>query len=83
MGKDLVSKKDNSEMINLDDVTKENIKERNPKWPQIPDHPYRILQMWGWGSGKNHYSIWKFSNLTLIRFIYMLKIHMKHTINCL
>ena len=45
MGKDLVSKKDNSEMINLDDVTKENIKERNPKWPQIPDHPYRILQM--------------------------------------
>ena len=52
MGKDLVSKKDNSEMINLDDVTKENIKERNPKWPQIFDHPYRILQMWGWGSGK-------------------------------
>ena len=45
MDKDLVSKKDNSEIINLDDVTKENIKERNPKWPQITDHPYRILQM--------------------------------------
>ena len=31
MDKYLVSKKDNSEIINLDDVTKENIKERNPK----------------------------------------------------
>ena len=30
-------------MINLDDVTKENIKERNPDWPRIPDHPYKIL----------------------------------------
>ena len=30
-------------MINFDDVTKENIKARNQNWPQIPDHPYRIL----------------------------------------
>ena len=30
-------------MINFDDGTKENIKEHNPNWPQIPDHPYRIL----------------------------------------
>ena len=27
-------------MINFDDVTKENIKQHNPNWPQIPDHPY-------------------------------------------
>ena len=26
-------------MINNDDVTKENIKEHNPSWSQIPDHP--------------------------------------------
>ena len=26
-------------MINNDDVTKENIKEHNPNWPQIFDHP--------------------------------------------
>ena len=26
-------------MINFDDVTKENIKEHNPNWPQIPDRP--------------------------------------------
>ena len=25
-------------MINFDDATKENIKEHNPNWPQIPDH---------------------------------------------
>ena len=26
-------------MINFD-VVKENLKEHNPNWPQIPDHPY-------------------------------------------
>ena len=30
-------------MINFDDVTQQNIKEHNPNWPQISDHPYRIL----------------------------------------
>ena len=39
-------------MINFDDVTKENIKEHSPNWPQI-----------------------------LIKFIYMLKIHLKQNIN--
>ena len=37
-------------MINFDDVTKENIKEHNPNWPQIPDHSYRILIITGSGS---------------------------------
>ena len=30
-------------MINFVDVVKENIKEHNPNWSKIPDHPYRIL----------------------------------------
>ena len=30
-------------MINFDGVTKEYIKEHNPYWPQIPDHPHIIL----------------------------------------
>ena len=30
-------------MFNLDDITNENNKEQNEKWPYIPDHPYRIL----------------------------------------
>ena len=41
-------------MINFDDVTKENIKEHNPNWPQIPHHPYRILMIGGSGSGKTN-----------------------------
>ena len=30
-------------MINFDNVAKENIKEYNTNWPQIPNHPYRIF----------------------------------------
>ena len=39
-------------MTNFDNVTKENIKEHNPSWPQIPDHPYKILITGGSGSVK-------------------------------
>ena len=38
-------------MINFDDVIKENIKE-NPNCPQSPDHSYRILIIGSFGSGK-------------------------------
>ena len=41
-------------MIKFDDVTKENIKEHNPKWPQSPDPPYRILIIGGSESGKTN-----------------------------
>ena len=30
-------------MINFDHLVKENIKQNNPNWRQIPDHPFRIL----------------------------------------
>ena len=61
--KDLVGEKEeiiwnniikNSKMINFDDVTKENIKEHNSNWPQIHDHPYRILIVAGTGSAKTN-----------------------------
>ena len=39
-------------MNNFDDVIKENIKEHNPNWPQIPDHPYIILIIGDSGSEK-------------------------------
>ena len=39
--------------INSDDVTGENIKEHNPNWPKIPDHPYRILIIGGLGLEKS------------------------------
>ena len=32
-------------MINFDDVTKGNIKEHNPSWPHIPEHPYRLFRV--------------------------------------
>ena len=41
-------------MINLDSITNENNKEHNKKWPFIPDHPYRILIIGGFGSGKTN-----------------------------
>ena len=39
-------------MINFDDVTKENKKEHNINWPEISDHPYRMLIFNSSGSGK-------------------------------
>ena len=41
-------------MINLDDITNENNKEHNEKWPYIPDHPYRILIIGASGSRKTN-----------------------------
>ena len=41
-------------MINLDSITNENNKERNDKWPYIPDHLHRILIIGGSGSGKTN-----------------------------
>ena len=29
-------------MINLDNITNENNKKHNEKWPYISDHPYRF-----------------------------------------
>ena len=40
-------------MITFDDSANENKIEHNPKWPYIPDHPYRILIVGGSGSRKN------------------------------
>ena len=39
-------------MINFDDYTNENKTEHNPKWPYIPERPYRILTVGGPGSEK-------------------------------
>ena len=41
-------------MINFDDVVKGNMKECNPNWLPIPDHPYRILIIRGSESGKTN-----------------------------
>ena len=41
-------------MINFDDYTNENKRKHNPDWPDIPDHPCRILIIGGSGSGKTN-----------------------------
>ena len=39
-------------MIKFDDVTKEKRKNPNPNWQQIPDDPYLVLIIGGFGSEK-------------------------------
>ena len=66
----------------FDDVPKENIKEHNPNWPQISDYPYRILIIEGSGSGKrNSLFILISQQPDIVKFIYMLKIHVKQNID--
>ena len=40
-------------MFNFDYVTKEDIKKtQNANWPKVPDHPYKILIVYGSGPEK-------------------------------
>ena len=69
-------------MINFYDYTNKNKTEHDPKWPYIPDYPYRILITGGSGSGK----IKALSNLInnqpdIDKISYMQKICMKQNIN--
>ena len=41
-------------MFNLEDITNENNKKHNEKWPYISDHAYRILIIGGSGLGKTN-----------------------------
>ena len=41
-------------MLSLDNITNENNKEHNKKWLLIPDHPYRMLIIGGFRSGKTN-----------------------------
>ena len=39
-------------MFNLDNITNENNEDHNKKWTYILDHPYILLIIGGFGSGK-------------------------------
>ena len=41
-------------MFNFDYTTKEDIKEHNPDWPEIAEHPNRILTVGGSRSGETN-----------------------------
>ena len=58
-------------MINFDNYTNKNKTEHNPKWPYIPDHPYRILIVGGSGSGKTNVLLNLINNQPDIDKIYL------------
>ena len=35
-------------------ITKEGVQEHNPNWPEIPDHPYKMLIVRNSGFGKTN-----------------------------
>ena len=41
-------------MLNFDYITKEDIKEHDPNWPEMADHPYTILIVGGSACGKTN-----------------------------
>ena len=41
-------------MYSFDYIKKGDIKEHNPNWTEIPDHPYRIFIVGGSVSGKTN-----------------------------
>ena len=67
-------------MINFDDYINENKTKHNPKWPYIPDHPYRILLIGVSQSGKTN-ALLNLINQTLIKNVHVQKFHMKQNIN--
>ena len=58
-------------MINIYDVTGENIKEHNLNWSQIPDHKYKILIVGGPGSGMTNTLLYLISHQPNIDKIYL------------
>ena len=71
-------------MFNFGYITKEYIKEHNPKWPEIPGHPYQILIIGGSGSGKTNVLLNLINHkpdIDKIYFIYMLNIHLNQIVN--
>ena len=69
-------------MINFDDVAKKYINEHNSNWPQIPDHPYRLLIVKGSRPGKTNSLLNLISEQPdIVKFIYIIKIHMKQNID--
>ena len=58
-------------MINFDDYTNENKAEHNGKRLYIPDHPYRILIIGCFGSGKTKALFNLIDNQAVIDKIYL------------
>ena len=70
-------------MFNFDYITKEDMKEHDPNWPEISDQAYIILIVGGSGLGETNALLNLINHEPdIVKFLYMLKIHMKQNINC-
>ena len=58
-------------MSNFHNYTNEKKIQQNSKWPDIPDHPYRILIIRDSGSGKANVLLNLINNLLDIYKIYL------------
>ena len=69
-------------MFNFDYITKEDIKEHNSNWPEIPHYPHRVLIIGSSGSGKK-YALPNLINHEpdIDKKLYIQKIRMKQNIN--
>ena len=63
-------------MINLNNISNENNKEHNKKWPFLPDHPYRFLIIGESGSGKTNTLLNLINELDNIDKIYLYAKHL-------
>ena len=68
-------------MFSFDCISKENMKELNPKCPEVPVHKYQILILGGFGSRKTNALLNLINNEPGFEFIYMRKIHLRQNIN--
>ena len=70
-------------IINFGDVTNENKTEHNSKWQYIPERPYRVLIIRGFGTGKTNSLLNKINNQPDTDKIYLhpKKTDMKQNIN--
>ena len=68
-------------MFSFDCISKENMKELNPKCPEVPAHKYRISILGGSGSRKTNALLNLINNEPGFEFIYMRKIHLRQNIN--
>ena len=58
------------------------IKQHNPKWPYIPNNPYRAIIIGGSGSGKTNILLNIVNSQPNIdKIFYMQKIHRKQNVN--
>ena len=63
-------------MINLNNISNENNKEHNKKWPFLPDHRYRFLIIGESGSGKTNTLLNLINELDDIDKIYLYAKHL-------